>query len=96
MNTTAHIKTRINHDSMWFQCRFETGGQFRFKVTRYSSELTGTSMGGDIDEDLHVILEWITKRHTSSYGNLFKDLEKVCRRCNTGLDLIELMKKQIT
>ena len=84
---------RINQHSMWFSCKFKTGEFFKFMVTRYSTELTGTSMGNDIDEDLHVILTWIIKRHTSSYGNLFRDLETLCRRCNTGQDLISLMNK---
>lgn len=93
MNTSTQIKVKINHDSMWFSCKFKNGNFFKFKVTRYSTELTGTTMGNDIDDDQLVILNWITTRHTSSYGNLFKDLEKICRRCNTGQDLILLMNK---
>jgi len=82
---------RIYQHSMWFSCKFKTGEFFKFKVTRYSTEVTGTSMGNDIDDDLQVITKWIVRHLSSSYGNLFKDLEKICRRCNTGLDLINTM-----
>ena len=91
MNTSAQIRMRINKNSMWFSCRFKTGGFFKFTVTRYSTELTGASLGNDIDDDLDVVLRWISKRHTTSVGNLFKDLERICKRCNTGLDLINTM-----
>jgi hypothetical protein len=60
---------------------------------RYGTELTGTSMGNDIDDDLQVILKWLSTRHTRSYGDLFKELERLCLRCNTGLDLLTLMNK---
>jgi len=92
MNTTTQIKKRINHDSMWISSKFQDGTSFKYRVTRYNTEISGTSMGGDIEEDLQVIHQWATRRHTSSYGNLFKDLEAICLTCNTGHELITKMK----
>jgi len=95
MNTTANIKKRINHDSMWISCQFSSGANFKYTVTRYNSKLEFAFSNDDDEAKIQMMIfnEWLKKNHTTSFGNLFKDLEKLCKRCNTGKDLITLMSK---
>jgi len=94
MNTTTQIKKRINHDSMWISCKFPSGANFKYRVTRYDSRLE-FAFSNDDDEaktQMKIFNDWIKRNYTTSYGNLFKDLEKLCLTCNTGKELITKMK----
>lgn len=95
MNTTAQIKTRINHDSMWISCKFPSGANFKYRVTRYNSTLEFAFSNDDSEAktQMKIFNDWIKRNHTSSYGNLFKDLQSLCETCNTGQQLITLMNK---
>jgi len=98
MNTTAQIKTRINHDSMWISCKFPSGGNFKYRVTRYDSRLEFAFSDDDNEakKQLSIFNAWIKTKHTSSYGNLFKALQNLCEKCNTGKQLITNMEIQLS
>jgi len=93
MNTTRQIKKKINHDSMWISCKFPSGANFKYRVTRYDSRLEFAFSNDDNEakEQMTIFNSWIKRNHTTSYGNLFNDLESLCERCNTGKELITLM-----
>jgi hypothetical protein len=94
MNTTAIIKKRINHDSMWINCVFPSNGNFRYRVTRYDSRLTIAFSDNDPEAkaQMETFQAWLKTNHTTSYGNLFKKLETLCEGCKSGKELINKMK----
>ena len=80
---------------MWISCKFPSGANFKYRVTRYDSRLEFAFSNNDDEAktQMKTFNEWLKKNHTSSYGNLFKDLEELCMKCNTGKELITLMQK---
>ena len=95
MIKTANIKSRVNHDSMWISCTFPSGGNFKYRVTRYDSRLTIAFSDNEPEGKLQMetFQAWLKRTHTTSYGNLFKELERICNTCTSGKELIGLMKK---
>jgi len=94
MNTTAKIKKRINHDSMWISCQFPSGANFKYRVTRYDSRLEFAFSNDDAEmrSQMKIFNEWLKKNHTTSYGDLFDKLETLCEGCKSGKELITKMK----
>lgn len=92
MNTSANIKTRINHDSMWIYCMFPSGGHFKYTVLRYGAkfELAFSNDEDESKEQMKIFQSWIKKQNLS-YGDLFKKLEELCLTCKSGKQLINKM-----
>lgn len=92
MNTSAKIKTRINHDSMWIRCMFPSGGHFKYTVLRYGERFELAFSNDDLEakDQMRIFQEWI-KKQKLSYGDLFKKLEDLCITCKSGKELINKM-----
>jgi len=79
---------------MWISCHFPSGANFKYRVRRYDTTLE-FAFSNDDDEgkaQMVVFNNWLKRTHTTSYGDLFKDLESLCEGCNTGVELISKMK----
>ena len=79
---------------MWISCKFPSGANFKYRITRYDSRLE-FAFSNDDDEakvQIKTFNEWLKKNHTTSYGDLFNKLENLCKVCNTGKELITKMK----
>ena len=94
MIKTANIKKRINHDSMWISCQFPSGANFKYRVTRYDTKLEFAFSNDDAEAKTQITIfkEWLEENHTTSYGDLFNDLETLCLTCKSGQELISKMK----
>jgi len=84
---------KINHDSMWIKCQFPSGGGFKYRVTRYDStiEMSFGETQKEVNEMGEIFKRWVETEFTS-YGDQFKKIEALCVKCNSGYDLIKLMK----
>ena len=95
MNNIPIIKKRINHDSMWISCKFSSGGNFKYTILRYQKklELAFSNDPHEGGEQLKIFNKWLKKSLTGTFGEQFNRLHALCLTCNTGKQLITLMKK---
>ena len=81
---------------MWISCKFSSGGNFKYVVRRYETKLE-VAFSNDRDEiETQVETFKIWLKHSlanTSYGAQFNKLHALCLVCNTGKELINLMKK---
>jgi len=79
---------------MWISCKFPSGGNFKYTITRYSKKLEFAFSNDpeENDKQLKIFNLWI-KVNTTTYGELFSKLHGLSLMCNTGKELITLMKK---
>ena len=79
---------------MWISCMFPSGGNFKYRITRYDSRLTIAFSDNEPESkgQMETFQAWLKRNHTTSYGNLFKELEALCLTCKSGKELIKQMK----
>jgi hypothetical protein len=70
---------------------FHDGSSFKYRVTRYNSNLT-VSIKEDDETCITIFLGWIKRNDTTSYGGLFNKIEALSLCCDTLKKLIHLMK----
>ena len=79
---------------MWISGKFPSGGKFKYIVRRYETKLT-VAFSNDPDEgkeQMKTFQLWL-KANLTTYGEQFNKLHALCLMCNTGKELITLMKK---
>jgi hypothetical protein len=76
---------------MWISCRFPTGEYFKYKILRYKTVL---DFHLNVSNDgLNLFRDWVNDSKHPTYGAVFNRLHALCLVCNTGKDLINLIKK---
>jgi len=78
---------------MWIQCTFPSGGNFKYIIRRYGTQLEFAFSNDDQESkaQMKIFKQWI-KDNTTTYGELFERLETLCMDCMTGQELITKMK----
>lgn len=91
----TQIKKKFNHDSMWINVNFPSGGNFKFTVNRYKETLELAFSNDDPEQkiQMYIFKKWMKTNHTTSWGELFNKLEDLSKTCKSGKELINLMVK---
>jgi hypothetical protein len=88
--TPTKIKKVNRYDSMSLSAKFHSGASLKFLVNR-SGERLEVAFSNDPEmakEQTRTLAKWLEPRDKEVNSDIFERLEKLCKECTSGKDLI--------
>jgi hypothetical protein len=90
----AKIKKTIGFDRMSISAKFPSGANFKFSIGRSGErlELAFSNNDSELKEQIRIFMNWMKFRDGEKNADRFDRLEELCKKCQSGKELINLMK----
>jgi len=87
------IKKRIGFDNMSMTVKFKSGANFKYSIGRSGKklQLAFSNDSNELKNQMEIFQLWL-KKENLTHEERFSKLETLCNKCNSGKELIELMK----